>query len=59
MTGIADELAGLAALVGQRLLAARTSATLAGDLASCEQAARAAGEIHALLVRNGDATGPR
>jgi hypothetical protein len=59
VTRIADELAGLAALLGQRLLAARTRTTLAGDLASCEQAARAAGAIHSLLARNGDATGPR
>jgi hypothetical protein len=55
---IADELADLAALLAQRLPEAAARAGIAGDREACERAIRAAADIHHLLGRDTDATGP-
>lgn len=56
--GIADELADLAGLLARRLPKAAATATLSGDRAACDDAARAAAEIHQLLAGDSDETGP-
>jgi hypothetical protein len=56
--GIADELADLAGLMARCLPQAAATATLSGDRAACQDAARAAAEIHQLLAGDSDETGP-
>jgi hypothetical protein len=55
---VADELAELAALLAQRLPEAAVQAGLAADREACAGAIRAATDIHYLLGRDTDATGP-
>jgi hypothetical protein len=55
---VADELAGLAALLAQRLAEAAALADLAGNREACQRATRAAADIYQLLGRDTDATAP-